>query len=294
MYFGLALWNAGEANWTAPATVSLGILTVALWHERARDRRWARNYSIAALATGVVMSLAVLNTDVLRAIGIPWSYEVDPGSRLRGWRTTAETVENFRKDFEQKQGAPVFLIANKYQTAAALSFYMKEPRVEGSGHPPVYIPESQAIENQFSFWPRYDELVDLRQVGREVLAKPPAHLTPAQLADITRTLKALPAEDQAHTADAADLWREYVRALTVARPDLLLDESFVEQHGINLFAGRSALYVTDRTEERPPSSIKSGFERVEMIACIDIHRRGQFLRQIRIFACHNYRGGMSL
>jgi len=32
--------------------------------------------------------------------------------------------------------------------------------VEGSGHPPVYIVESQDLVNQFSFWPRYDQFVD--------------------------------------------------------------------------------------------------------------------------------------
>src|SRR6185436_5024419 len=35
LYFWLSLKQAGEANWTAPAAISLSILTVALWHERA-------------------------------------------------------------------------------------------------------------------------------------------------------------------------------------------------------------------------------------------------------------------
>jgi hypothetical protein len=34
--------------------------------------------------------------------------------------------------------------------------------VEGPGHPPVYIPESQDMVNQFSFWPRYDQFVELQ------------------------------------------------------------------------------------------------------------------------------------
>ena len=41
-----------------------------------------------------------------------------------------------------------------------LSFYLKDKRIEGPGHPPVYIPESQDIQNEFSFWPRYDEFVE--------------------------------------------------------------------------------------------------------------------------------------
>jgi hypothetical protein len=34
--------------------------------------------------------------------------------------------------------------------------------VEGPGHPPAYIPESQDMVNQFSFWPRYDQFVELK------------------------------------------------------------------------------------------------------------------------------------
>jgi hypothetical protein len=41
-----------------------------------------------------------------------------------------------------------------------LAFYLKDKRNEGPGHPPVYIPESQDIQNQFSFWPRYDAFVE--------------------------------------------------------------------------------------------------------------------------------------
>ena len=33
---------------------------------------------------------------------------------------------------------------------------------KGPDHPPVYIPESQDMVNQFSFWPRYDEFVELK------------------------------------------------------------------------------------------------------------------------------------
>ena len=42
-----------------------------------------------------------------------------------------------------------------------MAFYLPEKRTEGPGHPPVYIPESQDIVNQFSLWPRYDEFEPL-------------------------------------------------------------------------------------------------------------------------------------
>ena len=101
-----------------------------------------------------------MNTDLVRMIGIPFPYGLDPSSKLAGWKTLAEAVDKFRANFENKIGAKVFMIGDKYQTSSLLSFYLKDKHVEGPGHPPVYIPESQDIENEFSFWPRYDEFVE--------------------------------------------------------------------------------------------------------------------------------------
>ena len=39
---------------TAPATISLGILAVALWHERAQTSVWARRFAVAAVASGAI------------------------------------------------------------------------------------------------------------------------------------------------------------------------------------------------------------------------------------------------
>ena len=54
------------------------------------------------------------------------------------------------------------LIADARDRASEISFYLRDKRIEGPGHPPVYIPESQDMVNQFSFWPRYDEFVELK------------------------------------------------------------------------------------------------------------------------------------
>ena len=235
LYLFLALKQAGEANWTAPAALSLGILATALWHEKASEHAWARTFSLAALFVGAAMSLLTLNSDAVRTLGLPLSYDLDPSARLRGWHSAAERIEEFRQQYEAEYGEPVFLIANNYGSAASLAFYLKDKRVEGPRHPPVYVPESAYPENQFFFWPRYDENLDL----------PPGE-----------------------------------------RP---AEQYYTEEMGYNPFLGRTALYITERAEERAPSSIKRGFERVEMIACIDQSRRGQPLRQLRIFACHRYK-----
>ncbi len=235
LYFFLSFKQAGEANWTAPATLSLGLLAVALWQERAAERLWVRRAMVAAFAIAFAISLLAMDSEFPRRLGIRYGYDLDPSARLRGWRTAAEKVGEVRREFEAAQGQPVFLIANNYGSAASLAFYLSDKRTEGPGHPPLYVPESAFPENQYFFWPRYDENVQL----------PPGSVPK--------------------------------------------DEYYTEEGGSSLFVGRSALYVTERAEERPPSSIKRGFERVEMIRCIDIARRGLPLRQLRVFACYNYR-----
>lgn len=235
LYFWLSLKQAGEANWTAPGAISLGVLAVALWHERAKTSRFARSFAVAALALGLAGSLLIVNLDALRACGLAWPYQRDPGARMRGWRTAAAKVEQVRAEFEAEIGEKVFLIANEHEVASSLAFYLKDKRPEGPAHPPVYIPESQEFVDQFSFWHRYDEFVDAKDA-----------------------------------------------------PHIERDEFFTEG-GVNPFMGRTALYITDRAEEKAPSAIKGGFEQVEMIACIDQTRRGLPLRQLRVFACRRYR-----
>src|SRR5213079_2878824 len=92
--------------------------------------------------------------------------------------------------------------------------------------------------------------------------------------EVSAALTALAAaEKTTKQFDINEARRHLVVALQRARPELPLDESFVEEQGVSLFAGHTALYISDRAEERPPSTIKDGFGRVEMVACIDVHRR---------------------
>ena len=62
LYFWLSLKQAGEANWTAPGALSIGILTVALWHEGSEEKQWMRRFSVVALAIGAGMSIIIINT----------------------------------------------------------------------------------------------------------------------------------------------------------------------------------------------------------------------------------------
>jgi Dolichyl-phosphate-mannose-protein mannosyltransferase len=159
-YMVLALHQAGEPSWTGPAFVSLGILATHFWLPMVKGNRIVAVLSAAALTLSGLMAALTLNTDLVRMIGIPFPYSLDPSSKLHGWKTIAEAVDRLRANFESQLGTKVFLIGDKYQTSSLLSFYLNDKHLEGPAHPPVYIPESQDIESEFSFWPRYDEFVE--------------------------------------------------------------------------------------------------------------------------------------
>jgi len=158
MYALLSCNKAAAPNWDALALLSFSLLAVSYWRERVASRRQLRGWISAAVLLALVMSIIALETDLLRSVGI--SLPRDPADRMRGWRSATDAIEKMRNDFEAKSGQRVFLIADERDRAAEISFYLHDKRVEGPRHPPVYIPESQDMQNQFSFWPRYDEFVD--------------------------------------------------------------------------------------------------------------------------------------
>jgi hypothetical protein len=157
-YFLLSINRAGAPNWDCLAFLSLGLLTAAYWCERWQTARHLGRWAAAAFALGLLMSVIALNTDPLRSLGFHFPRR-DPAGRLRGWRSATSELEKIRADFETKSAEKLFLIADERDRAAEISFYLRDKRVEGPGHPPVYTVESQDLQNQFSFWPRYDEFI---------------------------------------------------------------------------------------------------------------------------------------
>jgi hypothetical protein len=138
----LALRQAGEANWTAPSHGFAGNPRRRCWHERAQTSTASRRTAIAALALGMLMSVLALNTDLLRAAGIPLSYEIDPSKAAPRLAQLGRAAgEKCAPPLRQQHGQPVFLIANSYGTAANLGFYLHDKRREGPLHPPLYFPD---------------------------------------------------------------------------------------------------------------------------------------------------------
>jgi 4-amino-4-deoxy-L-arabinose transferase-like glycosyltransferase len=159
LYLVLSINKAANPNWDGLAFLSLGILASSYWRERVESRPHMVRWATGALVLGLLMSVIAMNSDLLRSAGIPFPGR-DPADRMRGWRSAAVAIEKVRADVETQLGEPVFLIADERDRASEFSFYLKDKRPEGPGHPPVYIVESQDILNQFSFWPRYDAFVE--------------------------------------------------------------------------------------------------------------------------------------
>jgi hypothetical protein len=233
-YLIISINKVAAPNWDALAFISLALLAVNFWRDRFEQSRWLRYAAGLALGIALLMSALALDSDLVRTAGIRL-WRRDPSDRLRGWKTATEGVEKLRNEWENKLGEKLFLIADDRSRASEISFYLRDRRPAEPNHPPVYLVESQAIENQFSLWPRYDEFV------------PVANLA---------------AQDEG--------------------------DRFTEEAGVNLFVGRSALFIRDRATGRAPHNIQAGFESVVPIATIEVQRFGEHLRTWQVFLCRNY------
>jgi len=234
-YLILSLNSAAAPNWDAPAMVSFGLLAIYFWRERLEANPTLRICMGVALFLGFFMSAIVLDTDLVRSAGVKL-WRSDPSDRMRGWKSATGAVEQMRHDLEIKLGDKFFLIADARDRASEISFYLRDKRPEGPGHPPIYIPESQDLVNEFSFWPRYDEFVE---------AKPAAPQSESGV--------------------------------------------YTEENGVNLFVGRSAMFIREREKKRAPRKIRAAFESTEAIGTIKVQRYGKVIRTWQVFLCRNYR-----
>ncbi|MEZ0296502.1 MAG: ArnT family glycosyltransferase [Candidatus Methylacidiphilales bacterium] len=178
-YTLLSLREQGEANWTAPSYIAGAILLAGWWRTGFRWEAdiypqqnsiipgWGRLrpgvLGVAALSLGLLETLALHGTG---ALNLP--VKSDPMNRARGWEALGKAMDELRAEYK-----PTLILANRYQHASVLSWYMKgkphtytakgdrevhridawptEQRAQALSQPPL----PRAIENQFSFWPTY-------------------------------------------------------------------------------------------------------------------------------------------
>jgi hypothetical protein len=159
-YLLLSINKSAAPNWDGLAFLGFGLVAIYFWWERLEASFFLQLCAGVAVLVGLVMSSMALDTDLSRVAGyqLPRS---DPSDRMRGWKGATGALEKMRNDLESQLGEKLFLIADARDRASEISFYLRDKRVEGPGHPPAYIPESQDLVNQFSFWPRYDQFVEL-------------------------------------------------------------------------------------------------------------------------------------
>jgi len=67
------------------------------------------------------------------------------------------------------------------------------------------------------------------------------------------------------------------------------DQSYTEEGGVNLFTGRSALYIQDAGRKRIPHNLQAGFSWVDRVARIEVRRFGRVIRTWDVYLCLHYR-----
>ena len=196
MYFILSLKKAGELNWTAPGFVSAAALLPYYWRRSSVSPERKSRWQAIGLGTAAALTIPfVFNTDLMRAAGLScWTYGVDPAledeaqpsahdllkdpcaglqrvgdhtARLRAWKTTSDHVAAYVRAVAADSGDDIFMISNRYQSAAALNFYLPPdlPLIRPDDrHPRVFTPESPVPQHQFSFWPSYAQVYEIDQV----------------------------------------------------------------------------------------------------------------------------------
>jgi 4-amino-4-deoxy-L-arabinose transferase-like glycosyltransferase len=138
LYLFLSFQQASQANWAAAAYVGGLILVAAKWDEAVRHRPWAKWLATAGLVMALLQTAILHETAWLHLPG-----RLDPLDRARGSRDLAAKVA----ELQRRSGAQ-FIIANKYMTAALMSFYLP-------GQPVTFMPVSSPPFNQIVLWPTY-------------------------------------------------------------------------------------------------------------------------------------------
>lgn len=165
-YLLYTLHSRVHPNWIAPAVLPLVCLMVIYgevkW--RAGERR-VQAWLTAGLAIGLGMVAILHETDLVAKIaGQPLPPKLDPMTRVRGFKEMGEVVAQARSRLES-EGRPVFIIGNHYGISSLMSFYLPEARARAKADPLVYCRSSDDANNQFYFWPGYQE----RRKGQNAL-----------------------------------------------------------------------------------------------------------------------------
>ncbi len=132
-----------QANWALPAYIaglsSTGIYLAGGWGSFRRPKK-------ALVAAGLLTAAAVTAVAHYPLI-LNLSPDMDPTSRLRGWRALGREVSRMAEGMEE----PYFLFSDRYQVTSELAFYVK-------GRPRTYCINLGRRMNQYDLWPGFHDL----------------------------------------------------------------------------------------------------------------------------------------
>ncbi|MEY5062730.1 MAG: 4-amino-4-deoxy-L-arabinose transferase or related glycosyltransferase of family [Verrucomicrobiota bacterium] len=153
-YAWVSLNRTANGNWTAPALVA-GLVLGAAW----AVARWQAGRSGWKLFFAAALLIGLVLTALLHDF-LPLRIKNNPLDRAKGWKDLAEEAQKVREQI----GAD-FVVADEYQTASLLSFYLPD-------RPRVYLPDWPQVMNQYSLWPSYREKFDQGTTGLYVAEQP--------------------------------------------------------------------------------------------------------------------------
>jgi Dolichyl-phosphate-mannose-protein mannosyltransferase len=154
VYGWISLNKTANGNWTAPALLA-GLVLGAGW----AVQKWSEGRSAwrGVMVAGLLMGF--METALLHDF-LPIHFKNNPLDRAKGWNDLAVEAEKVRQEI----GAD-FVVADEYQTASLLSFYLPD-------RPRAFTPDWPRIMTQYSIWPSYRETYPSGSTGLYVAEQP--------------------------------------------------------------------------------------------------------------------------
>lgn len=183
-YFLLSFRSRVQPNWIAPAVLPLFCLATVYWEQQRRTGvRSIKVWLIPGLVIGTVAMVLMHDTNLIRKVtGIPVPPKLDVLRRVKGWKETARLVEAARQKL-LAEGKPVFIIGGHYGITSEVTFNLPEAKAAVCAHPVVYFQTAKTPQNQFYFWPGYQDrkgqsaiYVQELELGSDEITPPPEEL----------------------------------------------------------------------------------------------------------------------
>jgi membrane-associated phospholipid phosphatase len=180
VYFLFAFRSRVLPNWIAPSVAPLFCMAAIYWNARWHAGAPAvKRWWLAGLAAGLAAVIVGHDTDLTgKVFGRTLPPNRDPLKRVRGQKALAREVGEARSRL-LAEGKPVFIIGNHYGITSLISFYLPEAKAGVPDRPLVYYRSADRPENQFYFWPGYQN-----RKGQNAIFVQEAHATrppPARL-----------------------------------------------------------------------------------------------------------------